>query len=112
MLYSAELYLGCTAEEAQAPVDNLLKKMGLESCADTKVGNQFLPGMSGGQKRRLSIAMALIKQPRIIFMVRYTSPFPPKREARRARENHRIIIGNSLPVVSLTRLTPPSRRSL
>ena len=35
---------------------------------DTIVGNEFIQGLSGGQKRRLSIALALIKQPKLIIL--------------------------------------------
>ena len=73
MTYAAELYLGTDAKGVKPTVDKLLEKMGLESCAKTKVGNMFMQGMSGGQKRRLSIALALIKQPKLLFLDEPTS---------------------------------------
>ncbi|KAH8044616.1 ATPase [Aureococcus anophagefferens] len=44
--------------------------MGLESCADTRVGHEMLPGggLSGGQKRRLSLALALLKRAICMFL--------------------------------------------
>ena len=53
--------------------NDILKKLGLESCKDTKVGNEFFKGLSGGQKRRLSIAIALVKKSSIIFLDEPTS---------------------------------------
>jgi ABC-type multidrug transport system ATPase subunit len=42
--------------------------MGLVTCQDTIVGNQFIKGLSGGQQRRLSVAVALMKKLDIIFL--------------------------------------------
>ena len=54
-------------------VSSLLRLMGLESCADTKVGNAFFQGLSGGQKKRLSIAVALLSSPLVLFLDEPTS---------------------------------------
>jgi len=50
---------GGSAEVQQGRVDELLITMGLEICQHTYVGNEFLKGLSGGQRRRLSLAVAL-----------------------------------------------------
>ena len=73
MMYTAELFRGGTAASRDELVAQILTKMGLDSCADTIVGNEFVQGMSGGQKRRLSIAAALIKEPKLIFLDEPTS---------------------------------------
>lgn len=59
--YAADFYIDGNDEEKSAEVDALLVKLGLDTCQHTKVGNQFLQGLSGGQKKRLSIALALLK---------------------------------------------------
>jgi len=68
-LYRSEL----SAAEQAAVVDDLLKQMGLESCQHTRAGNEFIRGLSGGQARRLSLAIALSKKPALIFLDEPTS---------------------------------------
>ena len=54
-------------------VDALLERMGLTSCADVHVGNALRPGISGGQKKRLSIALELVDNPSCLFCDEPTS---------------------------------------
>ena len=53
--------------------DDLIREFGLESAQHTLVGTIFQKGISGGQKRRLSIAVELISRPRIILLDEPTS---------------------------------------
>ena len=68
-----DFYLSLPAEEKKSRVDGLIKDLGLEKCEHTICGNQFIQGLSGGQKRRLSLAIALIKRPRVLFLDEPTS---------------------------------------
>ena len=47
-------------ELAPGQIGRRLTSLGLSHCLDTKVGNDFLPGISGGERKRLSIAEILI----------------------------------------------------
>eukprot|EP00965_Chrysotila_dentata_P244161 6205806-Pleurochrysis_carterae.AAC.3 len=64
------------AAQREQVMDKLIDDMGLTSCQHTKAGNQFVKGLSGGQKRRLSLAIALCKNPKVVFLGEQTSlPF-------------------------------------
>mmetsp|Transcript_35388 Transcript_35388/g.45636 ORF Transcript_35388/g.45636 Transcript_35388/m.45636 type:complete len:601 (+) Transcript_35388:78-1880(+) len=54
-------------------VDELLGDLGLSVCKDTKVGTIFFKGISGGQKRRLSIAIELVSSPSLLLLDEPTS---------------------------------------
>lgn len=75
LAYALDLYDAgsASAAEKNGKVDEMLSSLGLTGCAETKVGNQFMRGLSGGQKRRLSIGTALLKSPSVIFMDEPTS---------------------------------------
>jgi ABC-2 type transport system ATP-binding protein len=54
---------GLSSEEISSRGDALLERVGLAEAADRRVG-----GYSGGMKRRLDLALALIHSPRILFL--------------------------------------------
>ncbi|KAI4183490.1 MAG: hypothetical protein LQ348_004682 [Seirophora lacunosa] len=62
-----------TKEERVARVEELLSSFGLREQANTLVGTPIRKGISGGQKRRLSIASLLITGPNILFLDEPTS---------------------------------------
>jgi ABC-2 type transport system ATP-binding protein len=54
---------GITGEERRRRSDELLARVGLTEAADRKV-----KGYSGGMKRRLDLALALVHHPRVLFL--------------------------------------------
>ena len=75
LVFARRLAVAAGAKVEEGRVDEILKRMGLESCADTRVGHEMLPGggLSGGQKRRLSLALALLKRAICMFLDEPTS---------------------------------------
>jgi ABC transport system ATP-binding/permease protein len=72
--YNARLCLaGLTEEERRARVLRTLQELHQEDIADLKVGNPLAKTISGGQRKRLNIALELIREPSILFVDEPTS---------------------------------------
>jgi len=73
--YSAHLRLptSMSKEEVNSLIDGTIIEMGLQDCADRLIGNWHLRGISGGEKKRLSIALEILTMPRLLFLDEPTS---------------------------------------
>ncbi|XP_076463806.1 ATP-binding cassette sub-family G member 5-like [Babylonia areolata] len=49
-------------------VDSVINRMGLRAVADSRVGGAVVRGVSGGEKRRVTIAIQLLKDPDILLL--------------------------------------------
>lgn len=56
-----------------ARIENLIMSFGLHDQSGTLIGTPIRKGISGGQKRRVSVAAQLITSPRILFLDEPTS---------------------------------------
>ncbi|XP_056223762.1 broad substrate specificity ATP-binding cassette transporter ABCG2b [Seriola aureovittata] len=71
LLFSANLRLNPehhSSTDKHARVDVIIQDLGLTDCADTKIGTEFLRGVSGGERKRCSIGMELITSPSLLFL--------------------------------------------
>uniref|UniRef100_A0A3Q7FED1 ABC transporter domain-containing protein n=1 Tax=Solanum lycopersicum TaxID=4081 RepID=A0A3Q7FED1_SOLLC len=59
--------------EKRTLIESTIIEMGLQDCADTVIGNWHLRGISGGEKRRVSIALEILMRPRLLFLDEPTS---------------------------------------
>ena len=73
--YSAYLRLPdkMPREDKQALIEGTITEMGLQDCSNTVIGNWHLRGVSGGEKRRVSIALEILMRPRLLFLDEPTS---------------------------------------
>ncbi|NQX92495.1 MAG: ATP-binding cassette domain-containing protein, partial [Flavobacteriales bacterium] len=74
LFYNAKLcFAGKTEEEITELVNNTLQQLGLFEAKDLKVGSPLEKTISGGQRKRLNIALELIREPAVLFVDEPTS---------------------------------------
>lgn len=74
LYYSAKLcFRDKSEQELCALVDKTLASLGLQERKDLKVGSPLNKMISGGQRKRLNIALELIREPSILFVDEPTS---------------------------------------
>jgi ABC-2 type transport system ATP-binding protein len=76
---------GLPASERRLRASQLLERVGLTEAADRRVG-----GYSGGMKRRLDLALALVHSPRILFLDEPTTGLDPQSRAALWQEVARL----------------------
>ena len=85
LMFSAHVRLSVKipSQEKKRIVDKVLLQLGLEKCAETRVGNELQRGVSGGERKRTNIGMELVLSPDVLFLDEPTtgscffSPFSP-----------------------------------
>ncbi len=74
LYYNAKLCLSdFTEAQLQARVMSVLENLGLDQRKDLRVGNALDKTISGGQRKRLNIALELIREPAVLFLDEPTS---------------------------------------
>ena len=88
---------GMTGAEARERSRVLLERVGLEQAADRRVG-----GYSGGMKRRLDLALALVHRPRILFLDEPTTGLDPQSRSALWEEVQRLAADRGVTVFLTT----------
>ncbi len=74
LYYNAKLcFANFSEEELNKRVLEVLTNLGLDQRKDLKVGNPLEKTISGGQRKRLNIALELIREPAVLFLDEPTS---------------------------------------
>jgi len=71
--YTADACSSLSAQDRKRRIEGLLDSFGLRNQANTIIGTPIKKGISGGQKRRVSVAAQLITGPKILFLDEPTS---------------------------------------
>ncbi|KAK2977042.1 LOW QUALITY PROTEIN: hypothetical protein RJ640_007500, partial [Escallonia rubra] len=73
--YSAQLQLPATMSrsEKRERAEATIRDMGLQDAMNTRIGSWSTKGLSGGQKRRVSICIEILTRPKLLFLDEPTS---------------------------------------
>ncbi|EXB55275.1 ABC transporter G family member 11 [Morus notabilis] len=73
--YSAQLQLpdSMPLSEKKERANGTIKEMGLQDAINTRIGGWGAKGISGGQKRRVSICIEILTRPKLLFLDEPTS---------------------------------------
>ncbi|CAN6679713.1 unnamed protein product [Malus baccata var. baccata] len=73
--YSAQLQLPDSMSQAEKKerAEMTIREMGLQDSMDTRIGGWSIKGLSGGQKRRVSICIEILTRPKLLFLDEPTS---------------------------------------
>jgi ABC-type multidrug transport system ATPase subunit len=73
--YSAQLQLpdSMSKSEKKERAEITIKEMGLQDAMNTRIGGWGAKGISGGQKRRVSICIEILTRPNLLFLDEPTS---------------------------------------
>jgi ABC-type multidrug transport system ATPase subunit len=72
--YAAQLRMRAyTNEERTKRIDEVLSMMGISHCRDVIIGDTRRKGISGGERKRVSVAIELLNHPKLLFLDEPTS---------------------------------------
>ena len=75
VFYTAQLQLptSMSSSEKRERAEMTIREMGLQDSMDTRIGGWSIKGLSGGQKRRVSICIEILTRPKLLFLDEPTS---------------------------------------
>ncbi|KAF6101830.1 ATP binding cassette subfamily G member 8 [Phyllostomus discolor] len=103
LAFVAQLRLPRAFSQAQRNkrVDDVIAELRLRQCANTRVGNTYVRGVSGGERRRVSIGVQLLWNPGILILDEPTSGLDSFTAHNLVKTLSRLAKGNRLVLISL-----------
>ncbi|XP_035387509.1 ATP-binding cassette sub-family G member 8 [Electrophorus electricus] len=103
LAFVARLRLPTHFSQAQRDqrVDDVIAELRLRQCANTRVGNSYVRGVSGGERRRVSIAVQLLWNPGILILDEPTSGLDSFTAHNLVITLYRLARGNRLVLLSV-----------
>ncbi|XP_011940290.1 PREDICTED: ATP-binding cassette sub-family G member 8 isoform X2 [Cercocebus atys] len=103
LAFIAQMRLPRTFSQAQRDkrVEDVIAELRLRQCADTRVGNTYVRGVSGGERRRVSIGVQLLWNPGILVLDEPTSGLDSFTAHNLVKTLSRLAKGNRLVLISL-----------
>eukprot|EP00074_Homo_sapiens_P074613 XP_011531332.1 ATP-binding cassette sub-family G member 8 isoform X2 [Homo sapiens] len=103
LAFIAQMRLPRTFSQAQRDkrVEDVIAELRLRQCADTRVGNMYVRGLSGGERRRVSIGVQLLWNPGILILDEPTSGLDSFTAHNLVKTLSRLAKGNRLVLISL-----------
>ncbi|XP_014667021.1 PREDICTED: ATP-binding cassette sub-family G member 2-like [Priapulus caudatus] len=70
LMFSAQVRLAekVTVEQKNQRVIRVIKELGLQTCANTRVGTEFVRGISSSERKRCNIGIEMITLPPVLFL--------------------------------------------
>ena len=72
-IFAAKLRTGLSDSKIEIKVRDIIKRLGLEGCKNTRIGGLLVKGISGGERKRTSIGYELITDPNLLLCDEPTS---------------------------------------
>ena len=83
--FACKIRLGLSGEAVTKQVDKIVEKLSLQACQTTIIGGWLRKGVSGGERKRISIGYELISNPSLMLMDEPTSGLDSSTSLRIAR---------------------------
>lgn len=71
--FAAKLRTNLTNDEIELKIEELLERLGLKHCKNSRIGGLMVKGISGGERKRTSIGYELITDPKLLLCDEPTS---------------------------------------
>lgn len=68
LMFTAKMRMNGSTEQIQQVIQKIAKTLKIEKCMDTKIGDNLNRGVSGGERKRVSIGVELLANSPILFL--------------------------------------------